>query len=250
MRKLPEFIKAVEPSAFVMSYADDSYIAVSCDRLNYANACVSMNSIFSTHKKWLKDLGMVCNSSKTEYTVFGSKDPELNIVLDGQMFKPLEAIKILGVMFDRQLKWDNHVAKVIRKCSAMSYSLRLLNNILPRQMHRQVIFSHFISHDMYASPIWDGCISVNNRKTLRLHCFDFQRSKSNLELCTDTNIRFFKSLRLIYYAKMLFRLATQCDKLNLTSRLTSQSVFFLRFPGHIAFTDLSKKKNRMEQLHK
>jgi len=138
----------------------------------------------------------------------------------------------------------------MKKCSSMSYSLRLLNNMLPRKLHRQVIYSHFISHLMYASPIWAGCLSVRDtrrlsaclNRTLRLHCFDFQRTKSNRELYEISNIRSFRSLSRLYDAKMLHKIVTQCDNLGLVSRLALQSVFFLRFPGCIAFSDLSRKR--------
>lgn len=209
-----------------------------------------MNEIFIKHKEWLDELGMVCNPTKTEYTVFGDNDQELNITLGNETFKPLDAIKILGVMFDRQLKWNIHASKVVKKCSSMSYSLRLLNNILPRKLHRQVIFSHFISHLMYASPIWASCLTQRDsnklssslNKVLRLHCFDFQKTKSNQTICDESNIRSFRSMRILYDAKMLYKLVTQCDNVGLTSRLTSQSVFLLRFPGRISLVDMSRKR--------
>jgi len=193
---------------------------------------------------------MVCNLTKTEYTVFGSSDQELKIKLGNDVFKPLDAVKILGVMFDSQLNWRIQGSKVIKKCSSLSYSLRLLNNILPRNIHRQVIFSHFISHLMYASPIWANCLMVRDtnrlsaclNKTLRLHCFNFLKTKSNSELCKESNIRSFRYLILLYDANMLFKLVTQCDNLSLTSSLTSKSVFFLRSPGRMSFTDLSRKR--------
>jgi len=51
---------------------------------------------------------------------------------------------------------------------------------------------------------------------------------------------------------MLYRLVTQCDNVGLTSRLTSQSIFFLRFPERIDFVDMAKKRvgrnsSRIEQ---
>jgi len=137
-------------------------------------------------------------------------------------------------MFDGQLKWHIHALKIVKKCSSMSYSMRLLNNLLPRNIHRQVIYSHFISHLMYASPTWAGCLSVRDtkrlsaclNKTLRLYCFDYQKEKTNEEICSYRRVRSFKSQRKIYDAKMLYRLVTQCDNSNLSARLTSQSIFF------------------------
>jgi len=174
----------------------------------------------------------------------------MNVNLGEAYFQPLDSMKILGVLFDRQLNWNAHVAKVIRTCSSVSYSLRVLNNILPRKIHKEVIFSHFISHLTYASPIWGGTISYRNKgklssclnKALRLHCYDFKRELSNEELYAKTGIRSFKSMISINDKKMLFKLVTQPTSLYLTGRLTSQTVLFLRFPGKIGFTDLSRKR--------
>jgi len=110
MKKLPEIIRPIDPNCFVLSYVDDSYIALSCDKLNFGNACVSMNKIFLKHKTWLDKLGMVCNPSKTEFTVFGSEDRDMKIKLGSDPFKPLDAVKIVGVMFDRQLIWNIHAS--------------------------------------------------------------------------------------------------------------------------------------------
>jgi len=52
----------------------------------------------------------------------------------------------------------------------------------------------------------------------------------------------------IYDAKMLFKLVTQCDNFSLSMRLSSQSIFFLRFPGKISIADLSKKKVGMNSF--
>jgi len=68
------------------------------------------------------------------------------------------------------------------------------------------------------------------------------------EICSYSNIRSFRSLRKIYDAKMLFKLVTQCDNFSLSMRLSSQSIFFLRFPGKISIADLSKKKVGMNSF--
>jgi len=159
-------------------------------------------------------------------------------------------MKVLGIMFDANLTWKEQINKIISKCSSVSYSLRLLNRILPRNLHRQVIYSHFISHLMYGSPIWAGCVakkeirklSSSLNKILRQHCFDFHRTKSNSELYHQSRIRSLKSQILIQDAKFLYRTVTQCSNFDLVQRLTSQSVFTSRFPSQIAFFDQGRTR--------
>jgi len=195
---------------------------------------------------------MLCNPSKTEFIVFGSQepDPEVEITLGDTKLKPQNTMKVLGVIFDDQLNWRAQVTKILAKCSSISCSLRVLNNILPRDLNRQVIHAHFISHLVYGSPIWSGCISQKSmarlssclNKTLRLHCFDFKRSLTNHEICNLSKIRSFKSLALIHDAKTLYRLVTQCANFNLVQRLSSQSLFYARYPNRISFVDYGKRR--------
>jgi len=195
---------------------------------------------------------MICNPTKTEFIVFGNPATErpINVTLGNTVLSSLKAMKVLGIMFDSNLKWDIQVNKTIAKCSSVSYSLRLLNKILPRNLHRQVIYSHFISHLMYGSPIWAGCIKQKDtrrlssclNKMLRLHCYDFKKNKHNYELCAESKIRSFKSQVLVQDAKTLYRLVTQCNNFDLTQRLTQQSTFVPRYPSRISFIDYGRKR--------
>jgi len=109
---------------------------------------------------------------------------------------------------------------------------------------------------MHASHIEATSLTVKDtsrlsaclNKTLGLHCFDFRRARSKREICEKSNIRSFKSLRKLYDAKMLFKFVTHCENFSLTMRLTSRSVFFLRFPSRIAFSDLSRKSVGMNSF--
>jgi len=126
------------------------------------------------------------------------------IVGDG-FIRSKDNITVLGITFNKNLSWNAHVANVIKKANSITYSLRMLNLILPRSLHRQVIHCHFLSNLTYASSVWAGCLKVTELrrfntmvfKILRQYCFDFTRSFSNRELCARSNIRSFTSLRVI-----------------------------------------------------
>jgi len=128
--------------------------------------------------------------------------------------------------------------------------MRVLNKVLPRNLHKQVIHAHYISHLMYGSPIWAGCLSVKNKrrlsvclkKVLRLHMFDFDRSLTNSELYERSGIRSFASLTLINECKMLFKLVTNPSNFRLTTRLMSLTSFSVCFPDRPIFFDASKRK--------
>jgi len=249
-RELPNILEKIDNNVSVLAYADDCYISVACDPLAVNSGLESINLLFEGHLNWLQNIGMACNKSKTEVTAFGKFDNNKQIILGNQSFKALPNIKVLGVLFDQKLNFKDHASKVLKKCSSLSYPLYVLNKILPRPIHRQVLYAHFISHLCYASSIWSHNIgqgllnrlSAALNRVLRYHCFDFDRSLSNLELCTKSNIRSFNSLRIINECKTLFKLVTNPTNFTLTTRLFSQITYSNRFPGKPIFQNWSKRK--------
>ncbi len=55
-----------------LAYADDSYIAISCEMKDYATAKEKLEKKLSSHFDWLKSLGMVVNPTKTRVQNFPS----------------------------------------------------------------------------------------------------------------------------------------------------------------------------------
>jgi len=206
--------------------------------------------IISGHLTWLGSLGMKCNSSKTEAVIFGHNAQRCSLNINGNQVEIKDTIKILGVTYEKNLKWSTHVATVIRKANSFSYSIRQLNHLLPRGLHRQVIQAHFLSHIAFALPVWGGCLSqfdVNriNKilfKIMRIHCFDHQRRKTNRELCEQAQMRNFTSMRIVGDAVMLHRLCRDPENSYLTTRLIEQSSFSLRMPERILFFDYSARR--------
>jgi len=213
--------------------------------------------------KFTQDQGMVCNPTKTDFIVFGCPGPPCSMIVGDGYIRSKDNITVLGVTFEKSLRWSTHVSNVIKKANSTTYSLRMLNLILPRSLHRQVIHSHFLSHLTYASPVWAGCLKVAEIrrmnalvfKVLRQHCFDYTRNLSNRELCVKSNIRSFTSLRIINDTIMLHGLCRNPTNLDLTIRLIQQSFSLPRYPDKLYFFDASQKRigrssfvNRSKQI--
>jgi len=105
------------------------------------------------HEKWLLDLGMVPNKSKTEAVHFGSITEKV-IEIDGVDVKVGKHMKMLGIWVDSLLRWDLHVDKTVKKCRSLSYAMRFLNRFLNIKEMRTVFLSHFVGRLMYGSPVW------------------------------------------------------------------------------------------------
>jgi len=135
----------VGKDTFCVSYADDSYVALSCLPNDTNTTINTLTEISHKHLDWLQSLGMICNASKSDFVAFGHHGPPLSMEIGGALIVSKSQIKILGVMFTSNLKWNTHANLIISKCNRMSYMLRYLRTFLNDVQHRRIIFSHFLS---------------------------------------------------------------------------------------------------------
>jgi len=93
----------------LVAYADYAYVVCADDSIQ----CLSQRlcTTMTTHINWLRDCGMVVNPAKTELMMMG--DHEIEIKVHESILKSQGSIKVLGLLFDRHLKWNVHAEKVI-----------------------------------------------------------------------------------------------------------------------------------------
>jgi len=53
----------------------------------------------------------------------------MEIKLSNTLLKSIEAMKVIGVMFDKNLNWKTQAAKVLNKCSSVSYSIKFYQEL-------------------------------------------------------------------------------------------------------------------------
>jgi len=120
-----DFYSVIQPNS-VVSYADDSYVVVKAqsreELQNQSRMCVF------EHYAWLKSIGMVCNTEKTEMITFGAEDFEVEV--NNVIIKPPETMKALGLIIDNKLSWEPHVTKIIQKHRSLLFCLSLYSKTL------------------------------------------------------------------------------------------------------------------------
>jgi len=161
-RKLQDI---VGKETFCVSYADDCYVGLACERDNLDETLDKLSRIASDHIEWLESIGMVPNVTKTEFIAFGSSVP-LSLLITNSSINSCKNLKILGVNFSDNLSWSDHVTKTIKKCNSLGYTLKYLDSLLSREHHKRIIESHFCSVLYYGSPIWAGCLSTKDIRRL------------------------------------------------------------------------------------
>lgn len=227
-------------------YADDSYIIVSGKSTEEVSRLLEIT--ISNHFKHLESIGMICNLAKTELIVFGAEKMEIEI--GNSVIKSSECMKVLGVLIDNKLSWENHVAKVLSSCRSQLFSLRYLRKHLDIKDTIRVLKSHIVSKITYCSPVWYNSLKFNLKAKIRslyyhfirviLRDFDFNLSrplmlrKSGME---NLDTIFFKRSSVF-----IFKLIHNLEPTRLAIDLISRSYQNERHTGRLTFFDISNSR--------
>ena len=66
--------------------------------------------------KWLKDLGLKVNDSKTEICLFHKADvQQINLEINGSIIISKPKMTVLGIIFDSKLQWGPQVIKKVKQ---------------------------------------------------------------------------------------------------------------------------------------
>ena len=150
-------------------FADDTTFMHKHNSLNELETL--KNSTLTHVKSWFSANGFLLNESKTESLVFTLKQFDTH------------KCKMLGIVIDTKLTWQEHVNYISVKLSRVVYLLRRINKCVPHAYARAVYFAYFQSIIKYGLIIWGNSCHVKNvfliqkmairtltNSTIRTHC--------------------------------------------------------------------------------
>ncbi len=109
----------------IVRYVDDSSIWEVCNR---SGSNIQMQTVGNQATTWTKTNNMQLNTDKTKEmrVYFGWKELDIDpITLDGSEIACVAEFKLLGLMINNQLTWDNYVDYICGKASCRIYFLCL-----------------------------------------------------------------------------------------------------------------------------
>ena len=99
------------------SYADDTQVYVRCEDTEDARftAIVKLQACISDIGEWMRANALKLNETKTECIVFcRNKDPtNITLTIGTQSINSQRTVKILGVTFDNNMTFENHVSNIM-----------------------------------------------------------------------------------------------------------------------------------------
>ena len=103
------------------------------------------------YEKYFSAHGLKINITKSEYIVIGSLRT-MKVVVDGR--EEAKSVKLLGLTFDNNYLFSQHVDTVVRKMTARNSQLRKIANIADENTTRMVAMANVLSVANYCSEIF------------------------------------------------------------------------------------------------
>ena len=142
-------------------FADDTYLFKSGKDLNKMQD--ELNSELAKIYLWLKMNKLSLNIGKTHFMVFTNKKirlNDLNILIDGTGIEEVKKTKLLGVIIDNKLSWEDRVAHVVGKVSRGLGMIIKARNYLNKQGLLTLYYSFVYPYLTYCYDIWGKYIKA------------------------------------------------------------------------------------------
>ena len=156
----------VIPIKSILSYADDT--AIIATGKTWAEAQEIMNDYLSLVDKWLVLNKLSLNVEKTVCVTFGnycdSVPSQIDLRIKNKRVNRAESCKYLGVIFDYNLKWNNHFELIISKTRYLIYIFRKLSKTMTTHTLLMIYYAFFHSMIRYGIIAWGG--AYNNTRDL------------------------------------------------------------------------------------
>lgn len=152
-----DVLKEVPPES-IISYADDTAIIASGN--DWTEVQVTMNNFLLVIAEWLAVNKLSLNVDKTVCMNFGSSigsvPAQINVKIINKNITRVDNFKYLGIVFDSNLKWDNHIQHIIGKTKYLVYIFYKISKSMPIETLRMIYYAFFHSILSYGIIAWGG----------------------------------------------------------------------------------------------
>ncbi|KAK3083738.1 hypothetical protein FSP39_002351 [Pinctada imbricata] len=168
-------------------FADDATLQNSSNKIDKIgeNLQTDINCI----QTWCKQNDMVLNETKTKSMVIGTKqrisksNQNLAIKINDKNIQNSECEKLLGVLVDQNLDFDQHIDYVCKNTSSKIALLNRIKKFLPLQTRK-------LYYNAYILPVMDYCLTIWGSapkfQLERLHKLQKRAARTILEVPPET----------------------------------------------------------------
>ncbi len=139
-------------------YADDTQLYLSFRR-DDKTVAARISGCLADISAWMKEHHLQLNLAKTELLVFPATptlELDLTIPLGSSKITPSASIRNLGVIFDDQLTFKEHIAKTARSCRLALHNIRKIRPFLTEHAAQLLVQALVISRLEYCNALLAG----------------------------------------------------------------------------------------------
>lgn len=150
------------PEDMLVSFADDTAV-LSADE-TWQKVQDKMNLYLDKTYNWLATNKLSLNISKTVFITFGaytdSVPKNFEIKIKNQKLVRVESCKYLGIIFDCNMKWCEHIEHIVNKTKYLVFIFRKLANIMQKETLITLYYAFFQSIINYGIIAWGGAYAT------------------------------------------------------------------------------------------
>ena len=169
-------------------YADDTQIYISFSSSDSSQALAKLSSTLDHVHSWFCANRLVVNPSKTEYLLIGTRQQRTKVADSSISFKNIalchtDSARNLGVIFDSNLNFKNHISSICRSSFFHIRQLRQIRSSLDKSS--AIVLANALVHSKidYCNSLLNG---LPNTSTIRLQYV--QNSLARV-VCNTTKFR-------------------------------------------------------------
>ena len=153
-------------------YVDDTKLYTYFSVRDYDLAMDLINDDLTRIQNWCFQNLLLLNPDKTKLMVYGTRQMLTRLPNDfclsllGKDLIPEDTVKDLGLTFDRNLSFDDHIVKVTASCMSILGQINRVKHVFNSELLTIVINTLVFSKLFYCSSVWSSS-SGNNIKKLQ-----------------------------------------------------------------------------------
>lgn len=138
-------------------FADDSSLFISATDIRDIEGIVNHDLIIIS--QWAKQWLVKFNPNKTEAILFSLRKPDIlpDLIFDDVKIDLVDQHKHLGLTFNSNGKWNEHVENILSSASKIIGIMRKLKYSFSRKALNQIYVSYVRPIFEYSSIVWDNC---------------------------------------------------------------------------------------------
>ncbi|KAI2644942.1 RNA-directed DNA polymerase from mobile element jockey [Labeo rohita] len=142
-------------------YADDTQLYIS-SRPGETYQFEKLMDCVVELKNWMTSNFLLLNSEKTEVLIIGPKTSACNnlqhcLILDGCSVNALSSVRNLGVLFDGNLSFENHISSICKTAFFHLKNISKLRPMLSMSNAETLIHAFMTSRLDYCNALLGGC---------------------------------------------------------------------------------------------